>query len=263
MRLVVLIPVFNEPDALRHSLASLASDPEPFDILIVDDGSREPLTCPLRMGMHAVTVLRHHANRGVAAALNTGLEWILARGYDAVARLDAGDLNEPSRIRLQRAYLAAHPDTAIVGSWTRHVDASMHPLYVTRYPETWAGIRRCFHYRSAFCHPACMIRTFVFERVGRYDAGYPLGEDYDLFWRTAQEHPCANLPIVLVTRVEHPGSLTRVKRLAASRTRLVLQMRHFHWARPECWLGLLRSLCLLPLPGTAALRLKQLAGRVG
>lgn len=263
MRLVLLIPVFNGASALQRSLASVAGDEEPFDVLVVDDGSDVPVVVPARLGCHEVTVLRHDENRGVAQALNTGVAWILARGFDAVARLDAGDVNEPGRMAAQRAFLQAHPDVAMVGAWTRHVDVSLRPLYTTRYPVSAEDIRRCFHYRSAFSHPACMIRASTFERVGRYGTEYALGEDYELFWRVARAFACANLPQVLVTRVEDPRSLTHTRRGPAARTRLMLQMRHFAWGRLDCWLGLLRSLGVLVLPPRAALLLKRAAGTIG
>ncbi len=263
MRVVLLIPVFDGASALQRSLATVAADEESFDVLVVDDGSREPVVLPARVGCHETTVLRHDENRGVAHALNTGLEWILARGYDAVARLDAGDLNEPGRMAAQRSFLEQHSNVAMVGAWTRHVDASLRTLYTTRYPVSADDIRRCFHYRSAFSHPACMIRAGVFERVGRYGAEYALGEDYELFWRVARTFACANLPTVLVTRVEDPRSLTHSRRGPAARMRILLQLRHFTWGRLDCWLGLLRSVALLALPRRAALLLKRASGTIG
>lgn len=263
MRLAVLIPVFNAGTGLQRTLGSLASDTVPFDVVLVDDGSSLPVTVSERVGDHRVVVLRHHRNRGVAHALNTGLAWIIERGYDAVARLDAGDQNEPGRLGAQVSYLVRHHDVAIVGGWTRHVDEQMKPLYTTRYPDSWAGIQRCFHYRSPFSHPACVIRTDVLRRVGGYDPGYLLGEDYELFWRLASQYPCANIPEVLVTRVESPRSLTRSMRFIAARTRLLLQWRHFSWRRMDCWLGLCRSMGLLCVPGPALLMLKRAVGTIG
>lgn len=263
MRLAVLIPVFNAGTDLQRSLASLASDPYPFDIVVVDDGSLPQVVLPDSIGSHAVVLLRHDRNRGVAQALNTGLSWIEASGYDLVARLDAGDMNEPHRFDVQVDCLLTHPEIAIVGAWTRHLDETLEPLYTTRYPASWERIRRCFHYRAAFSHPACIIRTRVLREAGVYDERFVLSEDYELFWRIAQRFPCANVQEVLVTRVEDLGSLTHVHRLAAARMRLRLQWQHFAWARIDCWLGLARSVSLLLIPGRVALSLKRALGTIG
>jgi GT2 family glycosyltransferase len=230
---------------------------------VVDDGSEPPLDIPGRAGVHRIMAIRLPRNCGIASALNAGVSWILERDYDAIARVDAGDMNEPARLVRQVKYLEGHPQVAMVGAWTRHVDDGMRPLYVTRYPATWQAIQRCFHYRTAFSHVACTIRTSVLRTMGAYDEQYSLGEDYELFWRVASLHPCANIPEVLVTRVEKRTSLTHANRLAAARTRLMLQWRHFAWHRVDCWLGLARSLGLLIVPAGVALSLKRVVGTVG
>jgi glycosyltransferase involved in cell wall biosynthesis len=263
VRLAVLIPVLNATADLDRTLRCLAADPVPFDVVIVDDGSTPAIAVPPAIGEHGVVTLRHGENRGIAHALNTGVTWIAARGYDALARLDAGDVNHPGRLRTQLDYLDQHPDVAMVGAWTRQVDETMRPLYTTRYPDTWDDIRRTFHYRSPFSHPSCMIRCTALVGGDVYDPEVPLGEDYELFWRLAERFPCANIPEVLVTRLESRSSLTARRRLQTALSRLRLQWRHFSWRRLDCWLGLARSVSLLCLPARTALLLKRIAGTVG
>lgn len=263
MRLVVLIPAFNARQGLRRTLASLAPDPVPFDIVVVDDGSVPALDVPAWAGTHRVRGLRLPVNRGIAHALNTGVRWILDHDYDVVARLDAGDLNEPQRFSRQLHFLEEHPDVALVGSWTRHVDEELRLLYVTRYPETWEAIRRRLHYRTAFSHGASMMRLSALREAGPYSEVCPLGEDYELFWRLALRYRCANLAEVLVTRVEHARSLTQANRLAMAASRLRLQWQHFVWRRGDCWLGVARSVGLLFVPAWLRLTLKRAAGTVG
>lgn len=263
MRLVALIPAFNDRTELERTLASLAPDPQPFDVVVVDDGSVPPLDVPAVAGSHQVITLRLDVNGGIARALNAGVAWILAQGYDLVARLDAGDLNMPQRSARQTAFLAQHPEVALVGGWTRHVDEQMRPLYVTRYPEGWEAIRKRLHYRTAFSHGACMLRVSALRDAGAYREDCPLGEDYELFWRLALRFPCANLPEVVVTRVEAARSLTHANRLAMAWSRLRLQGQHFTWRRLDCWLGIGRSVALLAVPVRLRLTMKRIAGTVG
>jgi glycosyltransferase involved in cell wall biosynthesis len=263
VRLAVLIPAYNAAAELQRTLASLARDPAPFDVVVVDDGSDVRVPGTTRAGCHRVIVLRRPVNGGVAAALNTGLEWILARDYEFIARLDAGDVNDAARFARQSAFLDHHPDVAIVGSWTRHVDEDHRELYITRYPAAWEDILRCFHFRAAFSHPACMLRVASLRAIGAYDDRFTLAEDYELFWRLARRFPCANIPDVLVSRLESSRSLTSRRRIEMARLRLLLQWRHFGWTHGAAWLGLARSLGLLLVPGRAVLRLKRIVGVVG
>jgi glycosyltransferase involved in cell wall biosynthesis len=263
VRLAVLIPVHNAAPDLQRTLASLASDSFPFDVIVVDDGSQPRVEVAETVGPHRVVGLRHDQNRGIAHALNTGLAWIMSRDYDVVARLDAGDTNEAGRLATQVAYLSCHHEVAIVGGWTRHVDDRMMPLYRTRYPLTPDAIRRCFYYRAAFSHPACAIRTDMLRRAGGYDPRFTFGEDYELFWRLADRYPCANIPQVLVTRVESPRSVTWANRSAAARVRLRLQWQHFTWRQLDCWFGIARSVVLLLVPARVLLTVKRAAGTIG
>lgn len=263
MRLAVLIPVYNAGADLQRTLVSLSRDPIPFDIVVVDDGSQPPVQLADFAGAHPIVLIRLPVNRGVAHALNAGTSWLLERQYDYIARLDAGDMNEPGRLSRQVEYLERRPHTAIVGTWTRHLDEQLRPLYVTRYPATWDAILRCFHYRAAFSHAACMIRASALRQTGIYDEQVPLGEDYELFWRVASRFPCANIAEVLVTRVESRRSLTHANRYAMARVRLVLQWRHFVWRRLDCWLGVARSLGLLLVPARLALTVKRAVGTIG
>jgi glycosyltransferase involved in cell wall biosynthesis len=263
VRLAVLIPVYNARTDVERTLASLASDPAPFDIIVVDDGSEPRLVVSETAGIHRTVIIRMPVNRGVAHALNAGLEWLLQRDYQYVARLDAGDMNEPGRLVRQLEYMDQQKHVALVGSWTRHLDEQMQPLYVTRYPATWEAILRRMHYRTAFSHTACMLRTSMLIRTGGYAEHFALGEDYELFWRMASQFPCANIPEVLVTRVESRSSLTHANRLAMARIRLLLQWQHFAWRRLDCWLGVARSIGLLCVPRRVVSTVKRAAGIVG
>ena len=138
---MVLIPAFNDRPALDRTLASLAEDLHPFDALVVDDGSVPPLDVPAAAGTHQVVTLRLDVNGGIARALNAGVEWMLALGYDAVARLGAGDLNLPNRLARQAAFLVQHPDAALVGGWTRHVEAARSLTHANRLAMAWSRLR--------------------------------------------------------------------------------------------------------------------------
>ena len=43
--LCVLIPVFKDQAGLTETLEVLAADSHPFDIVVVDDGSPQPIHC--------------------------------------------------------------------------------------------------------------------------------------------------------------------------------------------------------------------------
>ena len=93
LRLSLVIPAHNEEAGLRQALAeadaALAGLCEEYEILVVDDGSRDGTASIVEQETAArphVRLLRHASNRGYGAALRTGFE---AARYDLVAFTDA------------------------------------------------------------------------------------------------------------------------------------------------------------------------------
>ena len=93
LRLSLVIPAHNEQAGLRQAIAeaddSLARLCEDYEILVVDDGSRDATAAVAAeevAGRPRVRLLRHAVNRGYGAALRTGFE---AARHDLVAFTDA------------------------------------------------------------------------------------------------------------------------------------------------------------------------------
>ncbi|HTX39063.1 MAG TPA: glycosyltransferase family 2 protein, partial [Bryobacteraceae bacterium] len=72
-RLSVVVISLNEGEALRRTVESLqAKLPEPWEIIVVDDGSTDGSAGFLGEGRPGVTLLRPPARLGVAGARNFG-----------------------------------------------------------------------------------------------------------------------------------------------------------------------------------------------
>src|SRR5712691_8468024 len=85
----VVVPVLDEeaavlttPDALERALAS---SPSAYEIIVVDDGSRDG-TPGLLAAREGIRVLRHERSRGYGAALKTGIR---SARYPWIAVIDA------------------------------------------------------------------------------------------------------------------------------------------------------------------------------
>lgn len=78
IELSVVVPAYNEEKrlapGLRQALEYLARRGEPFELLVVDDGSRdETIRVAESFAPQGVRVVRHERNRGKGAAVRTGL----------------------------------------------------------------------------------------------------------------------------------------------------------------------------------------------
>ncbi len=259
VRLAVLIPVHNDQEALWCALRSLCADGAAFDVVVVDDGSVPPLRLPEHLPFH-LRLLRLDANRGIAGALNAGLEHIVAAGYEYVARLDAGDLSLPGRLAAQMAFLDQHPDHAMVGSSTEWVDPDGRSLFVFRPPTTDTGLRRFQRYRVGFVHAAVMLRVAALRALGGYDPGFSGAEDFELFLRLSRGYKLANLPEVYLRYVVSPTSLS-ARRFRHGIMRLHVLWRYFEPFSVHAYLGFARNVLLLLVTRGLVLRVKTLFGQ--
>jgi rhamnosyltransferase len=132
-------------------------------VVIVDDGAsvktKEQLTRWF-VGIHPEIVLLHHAaNRGVAAALNTGLDWALSKGFTYALLLDDDSLIAPEMVgRLVAAFdddLNQLP--AIVGISYRCPGEGLQDRASQQLKEVYAVITA-----------GCMIPLKIYQLVGPF-----------------------------------------------------------------------------------------------
>ena len=185
MKTAVIVPSYNRPDRLRRCLDALARlDPAPDEIVVVDDGSAEPLA-PVCADVARVRCLRQ-PNRGPAAARNAG-----ARETDAGFLAFTDDDCRP-RPDWLGALLAAHGGERgrLVGGPIRDsargvFAAASQTLseYLYSAGDAAGGNAEFFTSNNLGC-----ARAF-FERLDGFSEAFPLaaGEDRDFGrrWRAA------------------------------------------------------------------------------
>lgn len=150
---------------------------------------------------------------GIANALNVG---IAASTADWVARLDADDWMEPSRLRKMHQHLAICSDRAealpdVLGSaiWLHDQQRHARAPRLIQKPISDLAIRRYLYYGNPFVHPSVMIRRSLLNQVGGYRP-IKAAEDLDL-WLRLLDLPgvtFANLPIPLTNYSMVNGSLS-------------------------------------------------------
>lgn len=86
-RVLVVVPAWNEQEALGATIADIRAQAPDVDVLVVDDGSADATAEVARAAGAAVASLPY--NLGVGGAMRTGYRYGLRHGYDVVAQLDA------------------------------------------------------------------------------------------------------------------------------------------------------------------------------
>lgn len=108
--LCVLIPAYNAAGTLGAVLEKVRS--LRFDAVVVNDGSSdETAAIAQRQGVHFIA---HPSNLGKGAALRTGFQFALQKGYDLVITLDADGQHDPLEIPfLLKVFESVRPDLLI------------------------------------------------------------------------------------------------------------------------------------------------------
>jgi glycosyltransferase involved in cell wall biosynthesis len=240
------------PGAVASVLGQTLGD---LELIVVDDGSTDATPGLLAAVRDPRLVVERQARAGLTPALNRALARARA---PLIARLDADDVALPERLARQRAFLWAHPEVGLLGTAARVVDERDRELHVIRPPEHDRAIRRALIRGNLFVHSSVMLRRALAERVGGYDASFPVAQDYDLWLRLAGLTRMANLSEPLVVRRLVAGRVTaaregeRLRAEARARWRAVRGGAYPAW----CAIFALRPLAALamPLPLRRALR---------
>ena len=96
MRLLIIIPAYNEAKNLKGVIERLRRVCPDYDYIIVNDGSADK-TQELCEENH-YNVIHHPVNQGLAEAVRTGMKYALENGYDAALQFDADGQHLPEYI---------------------------------------------------------------------------------------------------------------------------------------------------------------------
>src|SRR5205823_3577177 len=155
-----------------------------------------------------VRVIKCQQNRGAPAALNIGIE--AARGC-YIARLDADDVCEPTRLEKQIHFLDRNPSVGMVGTWARYIDAEGEIFATEETPIEPEVIDRTLLHANCFVNSSVMYRATLVRNAGGYDDRFKYVEDYDLWLRLQEVSSLANIAEHLVGYRVHPAQISTAK----------------------------------------------------
>ena len=204
------MPVYNAENFLRKAIDSiLAQTYKNFEFIIVDDGSTDSSRQIIEVYHDKrIKLLTHKMNKGIVAALNDGIA--AARGK-YIARMDADDISDPTRIEKQKIFLDTNKDVSVVGTFLKIINDQGKQLFTIEPPTRPIAIMQFLRNDSCIAHGSAMMRSSVLQKVGGYSDKKSVehAEDYDLFVRIAGISKLANIPEYLYTRHEHSATVSR------------------------------------------------------
>ncbi len=161
MRVLVVLPTYNESENIDEVLRRLRRAVPGADILVVDDGSPDGTADraeALGAELGHVEVLRRPAKAGLGSAYRAGFRIGLARGYDVFVEMDSDLSHDPDALPSLLDAVAAGGDLAI-GS--RYVPGGRIP--------NWPWLRRAIS-RFGNLYARALLRIPVEDSTAGYRA---------------------------------------------------------------------------------------------
>jgi glycosyltransferase involved in cell wall biosynthesis len=226
----IVMPVFT-PHAIyfRQAIESVLNQSfADFELIVVEDpspssgqailsGIDDPRLKHILNGER--TSLPRQHNRGLAEA----------RGR-FICRFDADDVCEPYRVERQLAFLEAHPDVDVVGSFLTVVNEHSAVIGSRRYPTNHDDIVAAMCRFNPIANSTVMFRREIYERFGGWRDSVLPAQDYEWYSRLAAGGArFANLDKPLVRYRLHGGSIKSSQLRGTILT--TIDVKRIYWAK--------------------------------
>jgi glycosyltransferase involved in cell wall biosynthesis len=219
VRVAVVVPCHDDGEFLRAALRSVAEQ-EPCELVVVDDGSRDPGTLALLDAFEAEGVrVVHQANQGLSGARMTGVAHTTAR---YVHPLDADDLLAPGALAALADTLDGHPEASAAWGEVQMFGAMEGRLPRAHDLDPW----RLTHVTEVT--GTTLVRRTAIEAVGGWDMGSGY-EDWDFWLKLAgQGHLGLRIGQVTLLYRQHAGGRMYAQAFATRHDELVAALRARH-----------------------------------
>ena len=202
----VIIPSYNDGPYLKKAIDSILNQTYPNIEIIVVDSSDDKDTIAILESYKGKIRCFHQPPKGVATALNYGLE---RAGGEFIARMDADDISLPQRISIQVEFLEKNLDIDILGTQSNIINEEgdvVESSDVGYYSDS--QIKAKIIFENCKIHPTVMMRAQLVKKGWRYDEKQ-YAEDLRLWMQMAtQGLKFANLHEHLLLYRKHANSMS-------------------------------------------------------
>ncbi len=183
---LVIIPTYNERENIEAIINAVLSQPTPFEILIIDDGSPDGTADIVKKMQETYSKQLHIIERegklGLGTAYITGFKWAIARDYEYICEMDADFSHNPADLnRLHKACIKEGAQVAIGSRYKSGVNvvnwpmgrvlmsyfASVYVRFITgmKVMDTTAGFK-CYHRK--------VLETIKLDRISLKGYGFQI-----------------------------------------------------------------------------------------
>lgn len=146
MRVLVVMPTYDEAENLDHVITSLHASQPDADVLVVDDASPDGtgrIADALATADDRVHVVHRPGKHGLGAAYQAGFAWGLERDYEYIVEMDADGSHRPDDLGRMLEAAADGADLVIGSRWIdggRVVNWPWHRRFLSRAGTMYARV---------------------------------------------------------------------------------------------------------------------------
>jgi glycosyltransferase involved in cell wall biosynthesis len=195
MEISVVIPCFNSEKTIERCIRSLNNQTIPkeiYELIIVDDGSDNPIEKYISQEFSNVRILKHEKNLGLPSALNTAIKNAVGR---YVVRVDSDDYVHNDFLKILKLKF----------SLSSNVNAVCCDYIVVNEKES-------HEYEVSFLdHPigcGIMFKKDLMISLGLYNEKLLMAEEIDFLKRYLQHYDLINIQLPLYRYTRHENNMT-------------------------------------------------------
>ncbi len=209
MRVLVVIPAYNEAGNLAPLIARIRSECPGYDILVVNDGSDDDTSAVARQS--GADVIDLPINLGIGGAVQSGIMYAQYNDYDAAVQVDGDGQHDPAFIRVLADELAKGADLCIGSRFISNTgfrSTSIRRLgikYFSRLIKLLAGIDAS--------DPTSGFRAYNRNAINLFAADYPRDypEPESIVNAAGNGLKISERPVVMGIRLKGRSSITIIR----------------------------------------------------
>lgn len=175
---IVIIPTYNEKENIENIIRAVLGLEQPFNILIIDDGSPDG-TAAIVKGLMAdefkdrLFLIERSGKLGLGTAYITGFKWAIEQKYDYIFEMDADFSHNPNDLpRLYKACAEEGYDMSVGSRYISGVNVVNWPIgrvlmsyYASKYVQCVTGLSVHDTTAGFVCYTRRVLETIELDKV--------------------------------------------------------------------------------------------------
>lgn len=175
---IVIIPTYNEKENIENIIRAVLGLEQPFNILIIDDGSPDGTAAIVKRLMAGefkdrLFLIERSGKLGLGTAYITGFKWAIEQKYDYIFEMDADFSHNPNDLpRLYKACAEEGYDMSVGSRYISGVNVVNWPIgrvlmsyYASKYVQCVTGLSVHDTTAGFVCYTRRVLETIELDKV--------------------------------------------------------------------------------------------------